>query len=70
MQDVFYAAVAVLFVSCTSYYARAAGRRKMLWHACENAWRSRPALLAYFATGIVNSAPLAMLSGQRCMMLL
>ena len=24
----------------------------------------------YFATGIVNSAPLAMLSGQRCMMLL
>jgi hypothetical protein len=24
----------------------------------------------YFATGIVNSAPFAMLSGQRCMMLL
>ncbi|VVD59258.1 hypothetical protein PTE31013_00013 [Pandoraea terrigena] len=26
--------------------------------------------LAYFATGIVNSAPLAMLSGQRCITLL
>ena len=24
----------------------------------------------YFATGMVNSAPFAMLSGQRCMMLL
>lgn len=30
----------------------------------------RVALTAYLATGMVNSAPLAMLSGQRCMTLL
>ena len=28
---------------------------------------SPPALAAYFAVGITNSAPLPMLSGQRCM---
>jgi hypothetical protein len=34
------------------------------------AWLRQALAINQFATGIVNSAPFAMLDGQRCMMLL
>jgi hypothetical protein len=39
-------------------------------HTTRHASPQQSCSIAYFATGIVNSAPFAMLSGQRCMMLL
>jgi hypothetical protein len=48
----------------------AQARKKKTLHDGSVFYAVRDCVRDYFATGIVNSAPLAMLSGQRCITLL